>query len=463
MTRSGRRRRQFGSVERLASGRWRARFVGADGRQRAAPTTFATRTEADQWLATVRADLLRGHWAAPDRASITFGQYLADWQRQRAPQLRPRTRDLYARLAERWLTPVVGTGRHAVHLAPLRLDAIEPHLVREWVAAVRGAAYDSAAARLRGPTARGRTSPARAWARSVGLDVASTGRLPRAVSDAWRAAGSPDIRPARQVPPEAGATVAAQAYRLLHAVLAQAVTDGLLPANPAHVPGGGHVEHPERHPLTPAEVAALATAVPARYRAAVLVAAWSGLRPGEVFSLRRRDLDLDTATITVRRTMVEVSGQPVRYGLPKTRAGRRTVALPPTVAGALAEHLSSFTSPGLDSLVFTTRNGLPVGTAARWHVMRTARLKIDRADVTWHHLRHTGATLAATAGATQAELMHRIGHSSTRAAALYQHASAQRDQTIAAALDALVAHSGQSADEASRVPRPQGSAPGDSH
>ena len=37
-------------------------------------------------------------------------------------------------------------------------------------------------------------------------------------------------------------------------------------------------------------VAAIADAMPARYRAAVLVAAWSGLRGGELFALRRRDV-----------------------------------------------------------------------------------------------------------------------------------------------------------------------------
>ena len=57
--------------------------------------------------------------------------------------------------------------------------------------------------------------------------------------------------------------------------------------------------------------------------------------------------------------------------------------------------------------------------------------------MTWHHLRHTGATLAAIAGATQAELQARIGHSSTRAAAIYQHARSERDRWIADQLDQL--------------------------
>jgi integrase len=60
--------------------------------------------------------------------------------------------------------------------------------------------------------------------------------------------------------------------------------------------------------------------------------------------------------------------------------------------------------------------------------------KAGRPDLTFHGLRHTGATLAAATGATLAELMHRLGHSTPGAAMLYQHASADRDAAIAAAL-----------------------------
>jgi integrase len=50
------------------------------------------------------------------------------------------------------------------------------------------------------------------------------------------------------------------------------------------------------------------------------------------------------------------------------------------------------------------------------------------------HLRGTGATLAAQAGASLRELMARLGHASPRAALIYQHATAERDQSIATAL-----------------------------
>ncbi|WP_454294280.1 site-specific integrase [Salana multivorans] len=189
-----------------------------------------------------------------------------------------------------------------------------------------------------------------------------------------------------------------------------------------------------------AEVEALAGAVPRRYRAAVLVAAWSGLRPGEVFALRRRDVEVtdpSTAVVHVRRTVVELPGQPLTFGTPKTRAGRRSVALPPFVATALAEHLATHTGPDPDALVFTTTTGTPVTASARSAVLRGPRTRIARPDATWHHLRHTGATLAAQAGATTAELQARIGHTTHTAASRYQHATTDRDTALAHKLHTL--------------------------
>ena len=59
----------------------------------------------------------------------------------------------------------------------------------------------------------------------------------------------------------------------------------------------------------------------------------------------------------------------------------------------------------------------------------------------FHDLRHSAGTLSAVAGATTKELMARMGHSSPRAALIYQHATAERDGAIADALDRLVAGS----------------------
>jgi len=58
-----------------------------------------------------------------------------------------------------------------------------------------------------------------------------------------------------------------------------------------------------------------------------------------------------------------------------------------------------------------------------------------------HELRHTGATLAVATGASTAELMHRLGHSTPAAALVYQHASTERDSDISRALDGLMRRS----------------------
>lgn len=435
-TRTRRSRSSFGQVAVLPSGRFRVRFTGPDGTRRTGPVTFATRSEAEAYLVQVHAELLRGNTLAVIPTTTTVADYLSTYLRDAATHLRPRTLDLYQRSAARWIVPAVGAGAHRVELGPLPLSSLTVGLVRQWYTAVTASAHAAATA---SPTGRARTGhPARAWASAQGLNVAPTGKLPAAVIAAWSAAGAPTVPgPAAEVDPYAGRTAAAQAYRLLRTVLSQAVRDGLIATNPAQVKGAGTAPHPERRPLEVPEVAALAEAVPARYRAAVLVAAWSGLRPGELFALRRSDVTEAGAAVSVARTLVEVPGHPITTGLPKSAAGRRTVALPATVAAELTAHLAAHTDPDPTALVFTTATGKPVHAAARSRIMAPARAAIGRDDVTWHHLRHTGATLAAVSGATQAELQRRIGHSTTRAAALYQHASTSRDQWIAAQLDTL--------------------------
>jgi integrase len=77
--------------------------------------------------------------------------------------------------------------------------------------------------------------------------------------------------------------------------------------------------------------------------------------------------------------------------------------------------------------------------SALYTVYHPARATAGRPDLHFHDLRHTGAVLAAAAGATLAELMARLGHSTVSAALLYQHAAADRDKVIAEALSKLAA------------------------
>jgi hypothetical protein len=91
-------------------------------------------------------------------------------------------------------------------------------------------------------------------------------------------------------------------------------------------------------------------------------------------------------------------------------------------------HLTSRFPAVLSSAAYVTDN--PSGNRPAAVV---ARLFASRAKP----LRHLGLTLAAVAGATTRELMQRAGHSTARAALIYQHAPEDRDSVIAAALSEL--------------------------
>ena len=96
--------------------------------------------------------------------------------------------------------------------------------------------------------------------------------------------------------------------------------------------------------------------------------------------------------------------------------------------------------------MFTAPEGGPARPAAYSHAWRLAKAATGAPQrLRPHDLRHHAATLAARSpGITTKELMARIGHGSPRAALRYQHATRERDEQIAAHLDAVIASTGAS-------------------
>ena len=97
-----------------------------------------------------------------------------------------------------------------------------------------------------------------------------------------------------------GQSTAAKCYRLLRAILNTAIEDRHLVSNPCTIKGAGVEPSDERVIPTVGQVYALADAVSTRFRALVLLAAFGGLRRGELFGLERRDIDLLHRTVEVR-------------------------------------------------------------------------------------------------------------------------------------------------------------------
>ncbi len=226
-------------------------------------------------------------------------------------------------------------------------------------------------------------------------------------------------------------TTAAKAYRLLSAVMRTAVDDELIARNPCQVRGAATERAPERPIAAMQEVDEMAGAMPERLRIAVYLAAWCQLRRAEVRGLRRQDVDLASGTLSVSETRTTAMSGRTVVKPPKTRAGRRVVAIPPNVTDLLAWHLEHFVEQAPDSLVVCATDR-SLGTA--W---RKARIAAGRPDLRFHDLRHSGLTWAAESGASLAELMRRAGHSSQAAAVRYQHATDRRDRALADAMAGL--------------------------
>jgi integrase len=233
-------------------------------------------------------------------------------------------------------------------------------------------------------------------------------------------------------------SIAAKAYVRLRQVLNQAVDDERILRNPCRIKRGGVERHDEQRFATIAELLELAGAVPDRYRAMILTAGLAGLRQGELLALRRGDLDLRAGVIHVRRKRQQLASGEIIESEPKSEAGKRTVALPEPLVDELRAHLARFASKGMDTYVFTSSDGQPI---ERNNFRKRVWLPATRATrlkgLRFHDLRHTAGTLAARTGATTKELMARLGHSSSNAALIYQHASAERDRSIADGLSAM--------------------------
>lgn len=373
------KRRGFGRVERLASGRYRAAYTGPDGKLYRAPETFAAKDDAIAWLTARRAEINLELWApeaaaraARQKAIPTLREYADEWLDTRKTQgraLRPTTRQQYRMLLDTWIYPTFGDQR---------LDRISADDVDAW--------YDG-------------------------------------------------VAPGRE-------TIRAQSYSLLRTVFAGAASERpypLVPYNPAHIRGAGTAKRAHRvQPASLEELETIVEALPDRYQLMALLAAWCAMRFGELTELRRGDIDLRTGRVKVRRGVVRVDGEFI-IGPPKTDAGVRDIAIPPHLLPLVEGHLSDHTAPGRESLLFPAAgdSNRHMAPATLYKVYYPAREAAGRKDLRWHDLRHTGAVLAAQTGATLAELMGRLGHTTPGAAMRYQHAAADRDAEIARRLSEL--------------------------
>lgn len=368
-----RTRRSFGSISRLPSGRYRARYTGPDLAWHNAPHTYGSKVDAEGWLAAERRLIDLDQWTPPkerskrrETSSRTVADAVADYISAR--DVRPGTVRNYNSVLKHRIVPYLGS---------TPVGKLTKSDVRSWVTRIR----------KEHPDTRSRNSQAYSL-------LAST--MKREVEEGTVESSPCQVPQARRAP------------------------------KPERVPL-----------LTRNEYREILVNISDRYRLMTEVVAGCALRIGEATELRVSDVRVVSSdplivTVSISRTISWLVGGPV-VGRPKSEAGIRTVAVPPHIAGRLNRHVTKRRRvDGKDALLFLNREGQQVRATKYREVFVRAATKAGRPDVSPHDLRHYGAVQAAHAGATVRELMDRLGHETPDMAVHYQHTAQGRDAEIAA-------------------------------
>lgn len=226
--------------------------------------------------------------------------------------------------------------------------------------------------------------------------------------------------------------------KVLRLVLATAVDDGALRSNPCdgvRVPASPRTE---MEFLTAEQIDDLANSIDQRYSTLIRLAAYTGLRAGEICALRVGRVDLGAGRLTVAESVTEVPVHGLHFSEPKTYE-RRSVTLPAFLTNELAHHLAARPAEP-NALVFTSPEG---GTLNHKNFYRrTFKPAVVAAGLPpamrFHDLRHTCAALCIELGAHPKAIQERLGHSSiTVTLDRYGHLFPKLDETLTERLDEL--------------------------
>lgn len=198
----------------------------------------------------------------------------------------------------------------------------------------------------------------------------------------------------------------------LRALLEVAVRAGTVAVNPCRAVRLPRLRQREVLCLSAEQIESLANAMDRPEHALLIrLAAWTGLRAGELGALRRSRLDLRQGVLRVEESLADVRGNLI-FGPPKTYQ-RRAVPVPKPLLPDLKVHLASSVGPNPDALVFAGPDGKPM--SHRNFYRATFKPALVRAGIPsetrFHDLRHTFAALLIAQGAHPRAIMERMGHS----------------------------------------------------
>lgn len=351
-----RRKRRFGQIDRLPSGKYRARYTGPDGHLHKAPATFYSRDDAAGWIRSEEKLIEFDEWTPPatraltaeDRAR-TVGDWLTEWLELRTRGTRP--------------------------LAPSTLQDYRNTIDRRIL-------------KVTGPAARLR-------------DIPLTMLTRRDVAAWWD-----DINRAFDSAP-----YNRNAYARLRTALQAAVDRDMIPANPVSVPEAARRPKHRRKELPEAQVMQdivdqldrTKPRIDGRHKLLAILTLFHGLRIGEALGIQRRDVRVsgDEITVTISGNCYRVPGSGMVYKEnAKTDAGNRTVPIFASFRDDVIDHLDRHVGNSPGAWLFTTGTGDIVMDTSFRSIMNRAKDRAGHADVriTPHYGRVWLITTLAEAG-----------------------------------------------------------------
>ena len=218
--------------------------------------------------------------------------------------------------------------------------------------------------------------------------------------------------------------LSAKTVRYIHTIISKALSDavdtGLIATNVAErskPPKPAVRSSTEIRAWTPHQLSRfLATVRGDRLEAAWRLAAMTGMRRGEVLGVRWHDLDLDTARLSVRQSVVSVAYK-ITISTPKSHQAR-VIDLDSVTCELLSNHHAEQQierdDMGKDyhdnDLVFSKHDGTHLHPDSFSDAFKRLRIASQLPRIRLHDLRHTHATIALQAGVPVKVIAERLGH-----------------------------------------------------
>ncbi|GGJ73470.1 tyrosine-type recombinase/integrase [Streptomyces brasiliensis] len=238
-------------------------------------------------------------------------------------------------------------------------------------------------------------------------------------------------------------------HSVLKSALEHAVREEEIPRNVARNVRTGTPRPRRFEPLTADEARQFLAATRGhRLHALFELALHTGLRKGELLGLRWEDLDLDTGTAAIRRTLQRTAAGGLTALPTKTRASERRIALPTRCLQSLKLHReqqqrereAAGTAWQHNGHVFTTAQGGSIDPTNLTRTFTTLLRLAGLRRIRFHDLRHSTATLLLEQGVELVVIKELLGHAHIGVTAtVYAHVRLrlQRDaiDTLGTALD----------------------------